>query len=221
MRTAVFVGAGDSVDKTFIERLKSLRFKVKQFSTPADFLFDKRTFEDCVYFIHTSSGNICGSHLIKLLRLKDKVSLIYSISIDLPDLDLDEALLAGADFSIRAPLNSERCIAEIQNHFQKVDHLTDSKNKDGVQLISEGYTILRNGKALRLTAVEFKIFHCLYNHLDTTLSREEIISHIPEYVSTSRTVDAHVCSLRRKIDVISVCIDTVRGRGYQLSVMST
>jgi DNA-binding response OmpR family regulator len=50
-------------------------------------------------------------------------------------------------------------------------------------------------------------------------TRDQIIAavHGKSTVLSSRTVDVHVTALRRKLDALSDCVETVRGVGYRFS----
>ena len=53
-------------------------------------------------------------------------------------------------------------------------------------------------------------------------TREQIISavHGRATVLSSRTVDVHVTALRRKLQGLGSCIETVRGVGYRFAEVS-
>jgi len=219
LKTAVVIGPRDQIDSRLMEELESRSFHVFPFESVEEFLFEGQFFENCVYFLHTCVGTISGNELIRMIRLKDKISLIYSVALEGFDVNLEKALLAGADFSVKSPLNIERCFIEIQNHFNKIDHLTKFRMKGGVELIPEASTVIRHGKVKKLTDVEFKIFSCLFEDLQKVFSREEITQFLAMKETTLRTVDVHISSLRRKLDSLDFSIETKRGKGYQLNFM--
>ena len=200
-----------------MEQLESRKFLIEHFDSMESFLFEGVLHYNCIYFIFCCSVNISNEDLIKMIRMRDKVSLIYSIFIDDPLVDLQSALIAGADYSLRAPIHVERCLVEMRNHFNKIDHLTKSTLKGGVELIPEASTIIRNGSVRKLTSLEYRIFTCLFEDPGKIFTREEITSFL-SMDTTLRTVDVHISSLRRKINSLNFYIETRRGQGYQLSL---
>ncbi len=200
-----------------MEQLESRNFVIEHFESTESFLFEGIFHHNCIYFIFCCSVNISNDDLIKMIRMRDKVSLIYSITSNEPQVDLHSALVAGADFSLRAPLHVERCLVEMRNHFNKIDHLTKSTLRGGVELIPEASTVIRNGNVRKLTALEFRIFTCLFEDPEKIFTREEITSFL-SMDTTLRTVDVHISSLRRKINSLNFYIETRRGQGYQLSL---
>ena len=83
---------------------------------------------------------------------------------------------------------------------------------------SEHYTAEVGGKALNLTLTEFKILRELACEDVKVISRSEIQSRVfGEAKLSTRSLDVHVCSLRKKIKAVGLDIDSVRGVGYRLS----
>lgn len=83
--------------------------------------------------------------------------------------------------------------------------------------------VRRNQQDVELTAQEFALLAHLAVHADTTVSREELFTHVwahRELGAQSRTVDAHIRRLRVKLDDPDL-ISTVRGAGYRLNSSPT
>jgi DNA-binding response OmpR family regulator len=74
------------------------------------------------------------------------------------------------------------------------------------------------GKAVMLTATEFKLLRAMAEKPGRVLSREDLISDArgDEAVAMDRTIDVHVASLRKKLGKAGEMIETVRGVGYKL-----
>jgi DNA-binding response OmpR family regulator len=83
---------------------------------------------------------------------------------------------------------------------------------------SEHYSVEINGKALALTLTEFKILRELASDERKVVSRFEIQTRVFGHAApATRSLDVHVCSLRKKIRFMGLDIDSVRGVGYQLN----
>ena len=79
--------------------------------------------------------------------------------------------------------------------------------------------VLFDGHALRLTPKERALLGALARAGGRVLSREDLIEQVWGAVAapTSRSVDSHIKSLRRKLARASACIETVRGVGYRFA----
>ena len=74
-------------------------------------------------------------------------------------------------------------------------------------------------KDMGLTVTEFRLLHHLARHPNRTFSREQLLNaawghdvHVYD-----RTVDAHVCTLRRKLAKQAVLVESVTGIGYRFN----
>jgi DNA-binding response OmpR family regulator len=70
-----------------------------------------------------------------------------------------------------------------------------------------------------LTAREFKILLLLVKSPDNVFSRKAILDQVwgSDITVTDRTVDAHICYLRKKLHQVSGCIESVSGEGYRFN----
>lgn len=80
---------------------------------------------------------------------------------------------------------------------------------------------LTKGKALPLTAAEFRVLHCLLQSPATPVDRETLTLRAlgRKLALYDRSVDTHVSNLRRKLElggVTDVLIQSVRGAGYEI-----
>ena len=77
-----------------------------------------------------------------------------------------------------------------------------------------------NGELVCLAAREFQLLRYLIERPDTAISRTELLQAVWGYAaqSSTRTVDVHIASLRRKLekDLVSPeMIITIKGMGYR------
>jgi two-component system, OmpR family, phosphate regulon response regulator PhoB len=73
------------------------------------------------------------------------------------------------------------------------------------------------GVDLQLTPTEFRLLWTLARQPGRTFTRNELLdcSRGEDANSMERTIDVHVRALRKKLDSIAECIETVRGVGYR------
>ncbi|SDO24728.1 winged helix-turn-helix domain-containing protein [Alkalicoccus daliensis] len=86
---------------------------------------------------------------------------------------------------------------------------------------SEEYLVSLRGETIPLLRKEFMLLQYLHINSERTLSRDQLLQAVwPESFPTDRTVDDHIYRLRKKLKhwQESVLIETVKGRGYKLSL---
>jgi DNA-binding response OmpR family regulator len=77
------------------------------------------------------------------------------------------------------------------------------------------------GRAVALTATEFRLLAALARHPGRIFTRDELVARIfgPDYEGLDRTIDAHVTNLRRKLEPATEpkYVLTAHGLGYRLA----
>lgn len=88
----------------------------------------------------------------------------------------------------------------------------------GVELRRTERTVSVNGEKIALTFKEFELLCLLMSHPGSAFSREQIFSAVwgGEFYGETRTLDAHIRSLRVKLGDCGSMIETVRGVGYKM-----
>ncbi|WP_028263368.1 response regulator transcription factor [Atopobium fossor] len=90
-----------------------------------------------------------------------------------------------------------------------------------IKLDPERYEVCVAGKEVRLTHKEFELLRYLLEKRGYVLTRTQMLEHVWGYRDgyETRTVDAHILTLRKKIADIdptaAECIETVHGVGYR------
>jgi two-component system alkaline phosphatase synthesis response regulator PhoP len=82
----------------------------------------------------------------------------------------------------------------------------------------EEHRILKNEEEILLTPKEFSLLLYLVENKGIVLTREKLLSEVWgfDYYGETRTVDAHIRSLRMKLGDAGQLIETVRGIGYRI-----
>lgn len=88
-----------------------------------------------------------------------------------------------------------------------------------IQSLSRG--VLRNGKSIPLTEIEYKILKHLIIRKNFVVSRQELSDNVfgSGKIPSSNVIDVHIASLRKKIDDEheKKLIQSVHGEGYMIS----
>lgn len=91
----------------------------------------------------------------------------------------------------------------------------------GLSLDPVTRTVVLDGTPIELSVVEFSLLHRLAKDPDRVFTKNELLRDVWGYrsVGKTRTVDAHACRLRRKLETDSPrkWIVNVRGVGYRLT----
>jgi DNA-binding winged helix-turn-helix (wHTH) protein len=90
-------------------------------------------------------------------------------------------------------------------------------------LIDEERTVSNHHRVVHLLPKEFELLKFMYEHPNRTFSRQQLLDVVWNLESpVDRTVDDHIYRLRKKLAIFSddVKLDTIRGRGYRLTLIS-
>jgi two-component system response regulator CpxR len=90
---------------------------------------------------------------------------------------------------------------------------------DDVELIPSTRAVTRDGKPVDLTTVEFDLLEALMKAAGTVVTREDLVQTVlgREFSPYDRSLDTHVCNLRRKLGRLRDGTDRIkgiRGTGY-------
>ncbi len=129
-----------------------------------------------------------------------------------------KAFTLGADNYLEKPFNSEELLALINSKFRK-SIIVPKKSIGHLTLDLKRNVLISHGEKVDLTPKEFKILALLWEKLDNTVSREEILEQVWEGTHVShRVIDNHITALRKKVTPHSVNVESIYGEGYQVSI---
>lgn len=123
-----------------------------------------------------------------------------------------EALNCGADEYIKKPFDPRILLIRAK----KLMNFNDELNINDIKVNIEEKRGYKDGQALNLTNIEYKLLLTFVKNKDIILSRDKLIDLVwgMDYDGDYRTVDTHIRRLRSKIgeDIIK----TYRGIGYSM-----
>jgi two-component system, OmpR family, alkaline phosphatase synthesis response regulator PhoP len=131
-------------------------------------------------------------------------------------------LALGADDYLVKPFEMAELLARIEVRFRRMTARPPAHVRcfGDVRVDPRSSTVERDGKAIELSAKEYRLLCYFLEREGVMLSREELLERVWGYdpATTSRTVDVHVAGLRRKLERSPhrpAHFLTVHGMGYK------
>lgn len=163
-----------------------------------------------------------GMEVCKLLR-RDPVTAkvpIIMLTAKASEIDRVLGLEFGADDYVTKPFSPRELVLRVKKLLQRGAATSDKQEtmRFGDLLIDlPKYLVSWKGKAIELTATEFKLVTALAERAGRVQSRDALLRDVWNYDATidTRTVDTHMRRLREKLGPAAKHLDTVRGVGYR------
>ncbi|HEX7469378.1 MAG TPA: response regulator transcription factor [Verrucomicrobiae bacterium] len=163
-----------------------------------------------------------GFEICKTLRLDAATAKVPIIMLTAKAAEIDRVLglELGADDYLTKPFSPRELVLRVKKVLQRgrVEDDEEKTMKFGNLLIdTPRHLVSWCGKAIELTATEFKLLSVLAKRRGRVQSRDALLRDVWEYDSLidTRTVDTHMRRLREKLGPAAKFLDTVRGVGYR------
>jgi DNA-binding response OmpR family regulator len=168
-----------------------------------------------------------GFEVLKRIRQKSQVPVLM-LTARGEETDRIVGLEVGADDYLPKTFSTRELLARLRAVMRRASRPAPPAGGDApsgemvvgeLRLNSDARTAALGDKPLDLTAIEFDLLECLMRARGRVRSREQLIESITErnYDVYDRSVDVHICSLRKKLGDESASprfIRTVRAVGY-------
>jgi DNA-binding response OmpR family regulator len=158
-----------------------------------------------------------GLDVCRTIRADSKVPIIM-VSARGDESDRIVGLELGADDYVVKPFSQRELTARIRAVMRRAaDELPPASGAGGPLVIDERTrTVLLEGQPVELTAKEFDLLAFLAQEPGVVFRRSEILEHVWDvnWYGTTKTLDVHVASLRKKLGDPS-WIQAVRGVGFR------
>jgi DNA-binding response OmpR family regulator len=169
-----------------------------------------------------------GFEVLRRLRTRSRVSVLL-LTARGEEIDRIVGLEIGADDYLPKPFNPRELLARIRAILRR-SHADQSESPvmkrlavSGLDLHTGSRKAACNNIELDLTSVEFDLLRALMEAPGQILTREYLSETVLDrtFSPFDRSLDTHVCHLRRKLDEVAKLgdrIKTIRSVGYQLAV---
>jgi DNA-binding response OmpR family regulator len=162
-----------------------------------------------------------GFEVCRQLRARSSVPIIMVTARD-DEIDRVTGLELGADDYVVKPFGFRELAARIRAVTRRT---AGSPGSVGTQLIGSleidrrEHRVVLVGEELALTPKEFDLLALLAVDPGAMVTRRDILAEVwdPHWYGTTRTVDVHIASLRKKLGHPD-WIETCRGVGFRLTV---
>ncbi|WP_028548074.1 response regulator transcription factor [Paenibacillus sp. UNC451MF] len=175
-----------------------------------------------------------GFEILSRLRQKGNKTPVIILTARNAEEEVVQGLKYGADDYITKPFGVAELLARVSAVLRRTmseDQLQD-KNTTGEKVINAGdlyiypekYEVMLNGESIPLRPKEFEVLLYLVQRPGVVVTRDDLMNIVWgfDYIGGQRTVDVHVSSLRKKLEMNqqSVQIESIRGVGYKLVTSS-
>jgi len=164
-----------------------------------------------------------GLSILKKIREAKTTADLPVIMLTAKGTEYDKVmgLDSGADDYITKPFGIMELISRVKRLIKRTQKSSDKHNFISFENISVDipkHLVLVNGQEVVLTIKEFDTLVFLLRSVNIVHSRENILTEVwgYDYAMETRTVDAHIMSLRKKLGDGGKHVQTVRGVGYKI-----
>ena len=172
-------------------------------------------------------GGRNGFEVLQHVRARSETPILM-LTAKGDDIDRIVGLEMGADDYLGKPFNPRELLARIRAILRRAAQGTRETGKDrglmhykigDVELDAGMRIVLRNGRRIELTSVEFDLLELLLRSAGHAVSRDELAKEVLDRTLSpyDRSIDVHVSKLRKKLgndDYDMELIKAIRGVGY-------
>jgi two-component system, OmpR family, alkaline phosphatase synthesis response regulator PhoP len=178
-----------------------------------------------------------GFEVLERIRQKGKTTPVIILTARNAEEEVVQGLKLGADDYMTKPFGVAELLARVsavmrrasgnggEPLFDNNEVMTDKSIVLGeLRIYPERYEVMLHGDGIPLRPKEFEALLYLAQRPGVVITRDDMMNAVWgfDYVGGQRTVDVHVSSLRKKLELNqqTVRIDSIRGVGYKLVVQS-
>ncbi len=173
-------------------------------------IYDSDTEGIDIALLDISMPGMDGFTLCKELRKRSASIGIIMLTARTQEMDKISGLMIGADDYITKPFSPTELLARVDSLYRRVEMQAPKTEPASANDITLGEftlnlrrrALLKNGKNIELTQVEFQMIEYFFNNPDVALDRTDILSKVwgTNYFGEEKIVDVNVRRLRMKVE---------------------
>ena len=180
-----------------------------------------------LYILDIILPGINGFELCRRIRSFTIAPVLFLSARD-TELDKVVGLEIGGDDYLAKPFGMRELVARVRALLRRsVKDLPSAQTvvtASGITLDEESHEVTGDKGPINLAPREFELMACLMRKAGKVVSREDLLRDVWgwEYLTKTKTVDAHINRLRNKIEAAGYSpklVETVRGGGYKFRVV--
>lgn len=206
----------DAIAEPLVVGLEREGFDVSRVGTAADALAAPPT--DLV-LLDLGLPDDHGFTVCRELRARSSVPIIIVTARD-DETDRVVGLELGADDYVVKPFGFRELVARIRAVSRRASPLPVGLQRIGaLEIDRRSHRVKISGDEILVTPKEFDLLAILAVDPGAMVTRREILTEVwdPHWYGTSKTVDVHIASLRKKLGN-PAWIETCRGVGFRLAI---
>ena len=211
-----------SIREILIYTLESTGFQARGFAEASEF-FDALSQEKPeLILLDIMLPDQDGIQILKKLKAGSEAKDIPVILATAKGSEIDkvQGLDLGADDYLVKPFGMMEMVSRVKAVLRR-SSTNSSKNElqaGPIIMKLKEHKVFNDGKELKLTRKEFDLLKLFLSRPGSAFSREFLMQEIwnLEFLDSSRTVDMHIRSLRKKLGEAGDMIQTIRGLGYRM-----
>ena len=216
-RPKVLIVEDDDAVRQALERGLTRGFETTAVASAAEAL---RVDDHDIALIDLGLPDRDGVDLCRELRARNPERPIVVVTGRTDELDVVDALEAGADDCVTKPFSLAVLTARIRRHLDRTATVTVV---GALRIEQRARRATLHDEVLDLTAREFDLLAVLTACIGQTVGKNELIAAVwdPHWSRSTHTLAVHISALRAKLlsDVGGPTITSIPGRGYRLDAV--
>ncbi len=159
-----------------------------------------------------------GEEFLRIIRERKEEMPVIVVSAKDSENTIVNVLKEGADDYLTKPVSIRILLAKVENVLKKRLGNQEKISYRNLEIYPRQHRVTVNNEDVTLTHTEFELLSLLVKHPGMVFTRSQLLNSIWGYESyaQTRTVDAHVSSLRKKLKRADLAIKSVPRVGYKL-----
>jgi DNA-binding response OmpR family regulator len=216
-RTILLIDADEDLRNTLGRSLRGEGFMVAMAADGESGLEQAISCNAALILTELCLPGLSGIEICKSLRTSGVQTPIIVLSSAGEETDKVRLLDIGADDYVVKPAGTRELLARIRAVLRRAERIISFAK---IQVDTERRVITRSGQEVKLTPAEYRLLLYFLQNRDRPLSRFRILNSVwgIESPSNTRTVDAYVLRLRKKLEADPACprhFMPYKGLGYR------